>query len=384
MARKQRERRIKGEGSYYQRPSGSWSYTIRLSNGKSRTVTARTMEALGDKVKDLRKELDAGLSDNHKLSTSEWLTYWLDQICVDRVKPRTLHGYRRYVDLYIRPKLGRYPLRALAPEHVRALYRWMADDRGLSTATIKQCHAILSRCLKVAQQEGKVLRNVAASVEPPQPTERGSHGTVTIAEAAAILDYLRGQDARMRARWVVALLAGLRQGEALGLDWKDVDLDERVIRVRQAQSRRDGEFVLVPPKSKRSLRDVPMADEVHDALAALREDAGGTGLVFGPKHVRNDYGEWQRVLKSVMIGEGDEAKCLPPRSVHACRSATASILTAANVPPRVVADILGHANPVVTETHYIVTGMDTRRAGMMDGMKLLEKATKQLEKKDAP
>lgn len=94
MARKQRERRIKGEGSNYQRPSGSWSYTIRLSNGKSRTVTARTMEALGDTVKDLRKELDAGLSDNHKLSTSEWLTYWLDQICVDRVKPRTLHGYR--------------------------------------------------------------------------------------------------------------------------------------------------------------------------------------------------------------------------------------------------------------------------------------------------
>ena len=59
------------------------------------------------------------------------------------------------------------------------------------------------------------------------------------------------------ALYSVALALGLRRGEALGLGWDDVDLDEGTLRVRVALQRIDGKLQLVEPKTMRSRRRIP-------------------------------------------------------------------------------------------------------------------------------
>jgi integrase len=114
---------------------------------------------------------------------------------------------------------------------------------------------------------------------------------------------------------LIAVLLGLRQGEAFGLTWRDVDLDQRVLAVRQTLQYRPGEgFHLVPPKTARSRRIVPLPDAVVGALKLRRDQqeadrlaAGGAefweywGLVFTtrfgtPLSTRNDYRDFQRLV----------------------------------------------------------------------------------------
>ncbi|MGH8055604.1 MAG: tyrosine-type recombinase/integrase, partial [Stenotrophomonas sp.] len=81
-----------------------------------------------------------------------------------------------------------------------------------------------------------------------------------------MLDELR-QD-RLYAVYAVAVAAGLRRGEVLGLRWADVDLDARTLRVRGSLQRVNGQLVLVEPKTKLSQRPVPLPEV---CVAALRE-----------------------------------------------------------------------------------------------------------------
>ena len=65
----------------------------------------------------------------------------------------------------------------------------------------------------------------------------------------------------------MALAVGLRQGEALGLHWKDVDLDAGTLRVRHSLQRLNGKLTLVPPKTEKSKRTINLPPV---AVAALR------------------------------------------------------------------------------------------------------------------
>ncbi|HTP28208.1 MAG TPA: tyrosine-type recombinase/integrase, partial [Anaeromyxobacteraceae bacterium] len=76
----------------------------------------------------------------------------------------------------------------------------------------------------------------------------------------------------------VGVFAGLRTGEVLGLDWKDVDLEARQIRVRQAVR-----FSKLGPLRDEDPRTVPILDALAPALARWKLSTGGTGQLFKPK-----------------------------------------------------------------------------------------------------
>ncbi len=121
---------------------------------------------------------------------------------------------------WILPRLGAHRLDRLQREHLDAFYLWLAEQ-GLAQNTILQIHRILSRALKVAVMRGRVARNVATLVDAPSAVEI-ELTPLDAAEARAVLAAATGM--RNGARWSVALAAGLRQSEALGLRWEYVDL----------------------------------------------------------------------------------------------------------------------------------------------------------------
>jgi integrase len=207
------------------------------------------------------------------------------------------------------PTLFLHRLDRLQPEHVETAYTHMLDS-GLAPATVLHAHRVLSRALKIALQRGHVARNVCTLVEPPSVPHQEVQ-PLTRAEARRILDTAATR--RNAARWSVALALGLRQGEALGLSWTDIDLDRGTLRVRYALQRQiarhgcggtcgrkrgadcpqriGGGLVLVEPKSRTSRRTIALADQFVDALTAHRavQDADrvhagttwvDTGLVF--------------------------------------------------------------------------------------------------------
>ena len=164
----------------------------------------------------------------------------------------------------------------------------------------------------------------------------------------------------------------MRQGEVLGLAWEDVNLDQRTARVRQALQYRPGEgLLLVPPKTARSRRTVPLSDQLVQALKLRREAqdldraAAGEfweewGLVFTtslgtPVGPRNDYRDFRRLL--VQAG-------LRQVRLHDLRHTAASLMLAAGVNPRVVMEVLGHSQIGVTMNLYSHVAPNVSRAAV--------------------
>ena len=282
---------------------------------------------------------------------------WLDNIAARKVRARTLESYRSTVRLHLRPGVGHHRLDRLQPEHLERMYGALAE-KGLSPATILRAHRVLSRALRVASQRGKVARKVATLVDPPAVKRPTTALPLSAEEAKRVLATARAH--RNSAHWTVALAVGLRQSEALGLRWADVDLDKGTLTVRRGLHRaaRQG-LVYAEPKADRSRRTPALPQQLVAALrvhrVAQREERSTAGplwedndLVFAQPNGRlierkSDWHAWKRLLAEAGVREV---------RLHDGRHTAATLLLSEGVHPRVVMEVLGHAQMRTTTDTY--------------------------------
>jgi hypothetical protein len=165
---------------------------------------------------------------------------------------------------------------------------------------------------------------------------------------------------RNSARWTVALALGLRQSEALALQWKDIDLLNNTLTVRRSIHRvRGGGLIYEEPKSKRSQRTLalplPLVAELHRHKAAQLGERMLAGsewhdedLVFAqpngrPIDKKTDYDDWTRLLQQAGVRHV---------RLHDGRHTAATLLLSENVHPRVVMELLGHSQMRTTMDIY--------------------------------
>lgn len=391
------QRRTRGEGAIYQRHDhptcpplidgkradhtchGLWVGRVDLGlvGGKRvrRQVTAKTKRELTPKFRALQREIEAGvLSDSMTVET--WLRHWLDNVAAHELKPRTLTTYRGYAAMWLVPNLGKRRLVDLRNDDIRALHRTM-ERAGKSPATIRQAHMILRKSLSVAVMDRRLSSNPAEFVKAPKVDTHTTHGVLSRDDVWALLDLLEeyGRDGAwwLTSRYLVALLEGLRQGEALGVRWEDIDWtpgDEAINLVRQVQRQKGKGLVLAPLKTSDFIGDgrrVPLMPPVLESLRRHRETAAD-GFVWGgdkPMDPRQDWGIWKGVLWSAGVAD---------RPLHAARSTTASILGEAKVPLKTIAEVLGHSQITTAWASYVKADERQKREGIEAGWKALSRS----------
>ena len=353
-------RRGQNEGSIFKRRDGRWAATVNLGwqdgKRKRKTFYGRSRREVQEKLSTALSDLQRGLSlGTDRQTLSQFLAQWLDDSVRPTVRPKTYDSYSQLVRLYLAPGLGQTRLSKLTPQHVQNLLNLRLAG-GLSPRTVQYIHAVLRRALGQAVRWGLVPRNVATLVDPPrvyQPEVEPMNPD----QARAFLDAVRGH--RLEALYSVAIALGLRQGETLGLHWRDVDLDERTLRVRVARQRIAGMVQFVEPKSARSRRVIAMPEVTVSALRAHkvrqleeRLQAGehwhDIGLVFTstigtslePRNVTRHFHE---TLSRAGI---------PHKAFKDLRHTCASLLLAQGVHARVVMEVLGHSQIAVTLNTY--------------------------------
>jgi integrase len=112
-------------------------------------------------------------------------------------------------------------LKNLTSAHVRGLYREKLDA-GLSPRSVQYVHVTLHKALKQAIADGLIPRNVTEAVKPPQ-VRREEMQPLTTEQVKVLFEAAKGD--RLEALYILAVTAGLRQGELLGLKWDDIDLE---------------------------------------------------------------------------------------------------------------------------------------------------------------
>jgi len=324
-----------------------------------RHVSASTRAAVVEKVKALEAKRDAGMvtASGKAMLLDEWLDYWVDNIASIRVRARTLATYRTMIRLHLNPYIGKRRLDQLQPEHLEQTYKQLLG-KGLSPASVLRVHRMLHRALKIAMQRDRVARNVATLVEPPRQERPKTPEPLDVEECKRVLAAAEGL--RNSARWTVALALGLRQSEALALQWKDIDLDRGTLSVRRGLHRVPGEgLVFTEPKTDRSRRTIAVPAPLIEALRRQRVAQNEERLVAGtewddwdlvfaqpngrPLDKHSDYEAWIKLL--------NRAKVRHIR-LHDGRHTAATLLLTAGVHPRVVMELLGHSQMRTTTDIY--------------------------------
>lgn len=378
IAKKSRKN-ANGVGSVYLRKDGRWAaqWTAETTNGpKPRYRYGKTQaEAIRKRRDEIQKEANGLSFEADKTTVGEFLDRWIEDSVMGNVSPRTFDNYRSQVRRHIKPALGSVKLSKLGAARVQSLYRQKLDE-GLSPASVRYVHAVLSRALKQALRWGLVPRNVAEDVDPPVPARKESR-TLSPQEARAMLREARKD--RLEALYVLAVTLGLRQGELLGLQWGDVDLVAGRLKVnRQLQRMRDGSGLALVPTKTRKGRSIKLGTSDVSVLKAHRERQAeekrhscglyeDRNLVFAteigtPLDASNVV---RRSFKPLLKTAG-----LPNIRFHDLRHTCATLLFGKGLHPKIVQERLGHSSISVTMDVYSAFLPDTQEkaADAMDDL----------------
>ena len=354
-------KRGSGDGSIYELPDGRWRAALSLGFREGKRIrkvfTAKTRGQVRQQLTRAQRDHSFNLPvAPDRQTVAQFLERWLEGSAKQTLRPRTFVGYQQLVRDHLMPGLGNVSLVRLTPAHVqRFITDKLASD--LSPRTVQYIHAVLRRALNQALKWGIIYRNPATLIDSVT-VRRAEVQPLLPEQARKFLDAVQGQ--RHEALYSVALAIGLRQGEALGLQWSDIDLDRGTLTVRHGLQRIAGKLTLVEPKSARSRRTVSLPDIAVEALKIHRtrqhaerihmgsawKGAGDyvfTTSVGTPLDPRRLLAHFQRTL--ALLG-------IPKHRFHDLRHSTASFLLAQGVNPRTVADILGHSQISLTLDTY--------------------------------
>lgn len=341
------------------RCKGRWAGTLDVEidgRTKRKYVYAKTQRAARLKLEAaLREKADGTIIIGTK-TVEKWLAEWMEKRRQPPkpLKPNTWNGYESKIRLYILPALGGRRLTQLRAPEIDALYASMRA-RGLKEATVRQTHAILQKALKDAVRKGHLGRSPMDRVDAPG-TETADRDQFTLDQAHEAL-----RAAGDSARWWLALFYGMRQGEVLGMDWRFVywGLSAFAIEETRQNDYGYGKAIRGTPKAKASTRTLPMVPQIEIRLRLLWESAGRPteGLTFPSRDggLRDSKADWQDWSDFI------EEAGLPHIALHAARNTASSLMEAAGIPDRVVAQILGQAE-VRTTHRYQAAELERVRA----------------------
>lgn len=342
------KKRGNGEGSVYHTKDGRWRASVLLPDGARKYVSGDTRkEAAEELAKVLATAARGGSVASNRILVDGFLDSWLRDEVEGSVRYSTYVDYASIVKLHLKPILGKKKLTQLNPDDIARLHKALAD-KGLSAGRILKVHRVLSKALKVAQRWGYVDRNVAELVTPPRAADREME-YLTKEEVKKLITAIHGRGDE--SRWLLALL-GLRQGEALGLRWRDVDLEAGTLTIRVALQRQKGKgLVLVEPKSTSSRRTLHLYPDLVNALkarkAAQAKDRLRAGNQWADTHdlvftdetghaidAGHDHDAWEALLKRAELRDV---------RLHDARHTAATLLLLSGVPLRAAMEWLGHS-----------------------------------------
>ena len=377
--RKDKDRIVLRKGEC-QRPNGSYDYRWTDQFGKRHVIYGKTLEELREKEKEVDRDISDGIKAEKRNTTiNELFDLWCH---IKRgLKDNTFQNYKYMYNTFVRPKFGKLKISQVKKSDVKRFYNYLADERGLQASTIDSIHTVLHQVFDLAVDDGYIRSNpserVLKELKQAHCFQTEKRKALTVAEQELLLDYLRNTP-RCR-HWypifAVMLGTGLRVGEATGLRWCDIDLDEGLIDVNHTLvyychgPQKGCSFNVNTPKTKAGERVVPMLGFVKEAFLEERENQKETGISckasvdgYTDFIFVNRYGDTQhlgtlnkairRIIRDCNDAQFEKSEnpevLLPHFSCHTLRHTFTTRMCEAGVNIKVIQDALGHADVSTT------------------------------------
>jgi integrase len=327
-----------------------------------------------------------------KIRVGDYLDQWLgDYAEVKNLALTTRRNYGDILRVHLLPALGHLPLQRVSAQ---AIEGYLADKRrkGLSSTTVQYHFGILHEALGHAVRKGLLVRNPCDLVDRPR-RERVEIQTLDEEQVRLFLAEAKRSSSCYRL-YLTALLTGMRQGELLGLRWRDIDLTLGIVSVQQTFYRLGKQQLFKEPKSLKSRRTVALPPALTEELRSLRREQSEARRFFGKDYEDRDlvfcqpngkplhgHNITKRDLPRVLalkglrkeltdkgVAEDALSKGLPRIRFHDLRHCHATHLLRLGVHPKIVQERLGHSTPAFTLQVYshVMPGMQEEAARLLE------------------
>lgn len=248
-------------------------YMARFTHqGQSYTFYDKDLRKIKKTLSEKRYEVEHGLQGKaDKITLNKWYETWLNEYKIPNIKETSVHNYKHTYSCYIASTLGNKLLSQIKPVHVQKMYNNLLEN-GLSAKTISHIQGMLYNIFEIACNNDLIIKNPCRGINRPK-VEKTDRRVLSIEEQHILISYLKKDKFKPYEPLIITLLGtGMRIGEALGLAWSDIDFKNEQIYVNKTlvyvKDLKTGKYMFKyqTPKTKNSLRTIPMLSDVKKAL----------------------------------------------------------------------------------------------------------------------
>lgn len=344
-------------------------HTYRLPNGRYRTVimfkgksissvggTAKESQALAYiKVKKLPQAFDRLSKEAINMKLIDFMPEWLHGKHQKKVAQTTYARYVGLMEKWILPSLGHIKVVEMNKHHINAFIESMNGQVGPRSQ--QQAKAVLSAAFAHLVKQEWIPDNPVLKSDDIE-YEKKEINPLNLSEVQSVLAHAKGTF--WHARWLIACFYGLRQGEALGLRWSNINFETGELRIREQLQTIRSQRQFVALKSKASNRTLQLDEQTISVLRSHKKEQSAQRLALGskwnnldlvfptkdgaPLHPKVDYKEWQDALKACGIGK---------HRLHDARHTAATLLYDNGTDIEVIRRFLGNSSVELTAKTYV-------------------------------
>lgn len=368
-----------------QRKDGRYAYSWTDNRRIRHSIYSKTLLDLRKKEKQLIADLTDGVAvyEADKVTLNQmWDKYIRSR---NDLKVTTKCNYEYMYNHFVRNCLGNMVISKIKYSHVKDFYLELIDKKDLKIATLDNIHTLLHPTFSLAVRDCLIRSNptdeILKEIKKAHPGWRNERFALTVPQQKVLVSYIDGHS--MYESWypiIITLLGtGMRIGEALGLRWEDVDFKNKVISINHSLVYRKvngvSKFMITTPKTKKGIREIPLFDEVFEALQREYQVQkclgfnnanidGFSGFIF-TNSKRNVYepNAINRAIRSIVrdynktetekaIKEHRESILLPSFSCHTLRHTFCTRLCEVESNLKYIQDIMGHSDIKTTLDIY--------------------------------
>ena len=393
--RKDSKRRVLREGES-QRKNGLYDYRWRTPDGRRHSIYAKSLEELREKEEDIFRDKSEGIrTDARNVTVNDVYDLWVK--IKKGLKDNTFQNYKYMYEQFVYPDFGKMRVTLLKRSDIRRFYNKLADDKCLKVSTIDNIHTVLHQVLDLAVEDNCLRNNPSDNalkeLKQSRNFEMERRKALTQPEQALLMSFLTKSEQyrHWRPIMTVMLEAGLRVGEATGLRWEDIDLENETIDINHtlvyySHANKNCYFGVNTPKTAAGRRVVPMTRAVKEAFEEERRYQeengitcqvhidGFTDFIFVNRFgLAQHQGTLNKAIRRIMRDcnqevleehskhkKSGEPVLLPRFSCHSLRHTCATRLCEAGVNMKVIQDVLGHADIQTTMNIYAEATKDLK------------------------
>ena len=345
-----------GEGTIYQTDKGTWRAQITIGKDDNGNVIRKSVS--GKRKLDVSKKLDKikadmGIMDIVKADSytvSKWIEFYMNTEARPNLSETSFQLYERLFRIHILPNFGDYYLSELTTDLIQEIFAKQFQSGELSRSTMNQVKTKFGLALKLAVKKGIIARNPCEGVVLHKMREAKSIEALSVGNQKKLVDYCYND--QYNYLFIFLLGTGLRIGEALGLTWDYVDMDNRSIKIQKIMIEVSGNPKFKDyPKTENSIRELAISDKMYAILESqlqFKNDMNYLNLVF-PSSNYNFRTTANLRTKFMKICD---AAGIDHINLHGLRHTFATRMLEKGVTPKVVSQMLGHKSIVTTLNIY--------------------------------